>query len=111
VRRPKRHVPISAARAATRGRVALVSSPGSASGTWRVSGQVAGVYAANWLALARDLPRFRLLSTGAWNRAGADVAPQDCSVLAAWPGVGEQVEHWMGWTTGTSVPGLRCVVD
>jgi hypothetical protein len=47
-------------------------------------------------ALARDLPRFRVLSTGAWNRARADVAPQDCSALAAWPGVGEQVEQRTG---------------
>jgi hypothetical protein len=60
-----------------------------------ILGQVAGVYA-ELAALARDLPRFRLLSTGTWNRAGADVAPQDCSALAAWPGVGEQVEHRMG---------------
>jgi hypothetical protein len=68
---------------------------GSASEAWRVSGQVAGV-CVEMAALARDLPRFRVLSTGAWNRARADVAPQDCSALAAWPGVGEQVEQRMG---------------
>jgi hypothetical protein len=66
-----------------------------ASEAWRVSGQVAGV-CVEMAALARDLPRFRVLSTGTWNRARADVAPQDCSALAAWPGVGEQVEHRMG---------------
>jgi hypothetical protein len=60
-----------------------------------VSGQVAGVYA-ELAALASDLPRFRLLSTGTWNRARADLAPQNCSALAAWPGVWEQVDHRMG---------------
>jgi hypothetical protein len=70
-------------------RAAPAAEPGG------ILGQVAGVYA-ELAALARDLPRFRLLSTGTWNRAGADVAPQDCWALAAWPGVGEQVEHRMG---------------
>jgi hypothetical protein len=72
-----------------------VSSPGSARGGWRGLGQVAGVYA-ELAGLGRALPRFRLLSTGAWNRAGGDVAPQDCWALAAWPGVGDQVEQRMG---------------
>jgi hypothetical protein len=60
-----------------------------------VSGQIAGAEV-ELAALIRDLPRFRLLFTGTWNRARADVAPQDCSALAAWFGIGEQVKHRMG---------------
>ena len=69
--------------------------PGIASGALWVSGQIAGAEA-ELAALIRDLPRFRLLFTGTWNRARADVAPQDCSALAAWFGIGEQVKHRMG---------------
>jgi hypothetical protein len=37
-----------------------------------------------------------MASTGTWNRARADVAPQDRSALAARPGIGEQVDHRTG---------------
>jgi hypothetical protein len=71
------------------------SPPDQLGEAWRVSGQVVGVYA-ELVALGRDLPRFRWLPSGAWNRARADVAPQGCWALAAWPGIGEPVDHWTG---------------
>lgn len=59
-----------------------------------VSGQVADVYA-ELAALTRDVPRFRGPPRATWNPSPSQCLP-DCSAVAAWPGVGDQVEHRTG---------------